>query len=142
MASPAVKDVAEDLIRNAPDHAWLRELTDVLDRRVRAEPLERFMTLWGLSGAEAARAFGVSRQAFSKWAANGVPAERTPAVADLAAATELLDQRVKRERIPAVVRRGAEMLRGRSLYEMACEGRHPDVLEAVRAMFDLRRVQP
>lgn len=142
MALPKPKDVAEDLIRNAPDQGWLRELTDVLDRRVRTEPLERFTELWGLSGAEAARVFDVSRQAFAKWLRNGVPAERTVAVADLTAATEILDHRVKRERIPAVVRRKADVLGGRSLYEMGCEGRHRELLEAVQAMFDLRRVQP
>jgi hypothetical protein len=142
MALARPEDVAEDLIRRAPDEAWLRRLTDELDRHVRTEPLERFTTLWGLSGAEAARAFGVSRQAFAKWEARGIPADRTPAVADLAAATDLLDRRVKRDRIPAVVRRPAEVLGGRSLYDLACEGRHAEVLAAVRAMFDLRRVQP
>jgi hypothetical protein len=49
---------------------------------------------------------------------------------------------VKRERIPAVVRRPAEDLGGRSLYELASEGRHADVREAVATMFDLRQVQP
>lgn len=142
MILPNAKDVAEDLIRKAPDQNWLRELTDVLDRRVRTEPLDRFTRLWGLSGAEAARAFGVSRQAFAKWLENGIPADRTPAVADLAAATEVLDRRVKRENIPAVVRRTAESLDGRSLYDMACEGQHREILSAVRTMFDLRRVQP
>jgi len=134
--------VAEDLIRRAPSRHWLRALTDELDRKVRAEPLERLMTLWALSGAEAGRVFGVSRQAFAKWLENGVPAERAPAVADLAAATDLLDRHVRRERIPAVVRREAERLGGRSLYEMACAGEHRAVLAAVRTMFDLGRVQP
>jgi hypothetical protein len=138
----SVKDVATDLIRNAPDQGWLRELADMLDRQVRTEPLDRFTHLWGLSGAEAARAFGVSRQAFAKWVENGVPADRTRAVADLSAATDILDRRVKRERIPAVVRREAEALGGRSLYEMACAGEYGAVHEAVRTMFDLRRVQP
>lgn len=142
MAMPKPKEMAEELIRQAPDQAWLRELTDRLDRSVRTGPLERFMSLWGLSGAEAARVFGISRQAFSKWFDNGIPADRTGAVADLTAATEELDRRVKRERIPAVVRRKAEALGGRSLYEIACEGRHGEVRERVRAMFDLRRVQP
>jgi hypothetical protein len=142
MALPSPKEVAEDLIRRAPDEAWLRELTDELDREVRTEPLDRFAELWGLSGAEAARAFGVSRQAFAKWRGGRLPSDRAEAVADLAAATELLDRKVKRERIPAVVRRSAEGLGGRSLYDMACAGEHAAVLEAVRAMLDLRRVQP
>lgn len=142
MGLPKAKDFAEELIRKAPDEDWLRELTDLLDQRVRTDPLERFCTLWGLSRAEAGRAFGVSRQAVSKWFQNGVPADREPTLADLAAATEILARRVKRERIPAVVRRDAEVLDGRSLYDIACQGRHRDVLEAVRTMFDLRRVQP
>ncbi len=139
---PAAKEMAEELIRRAPDADWLRELTDALDRKVRTQPLDRLMRLWSLSGAEAARAFGVSRQAFAKWLERGVPAERAQAVAEMDAATEILDRRVKRERIPAIVRREARALGGRSLYEMARAGRHGEVLEAVRAMFDLRRIQP
>lgn len=139
---PAPHDLAEQLAAEAPDLDWLRALTDDLDRRVRAAPLERFLTLWDLSAAEGARAFGVSRQALSKWRSAGVPPDRAPALADLSAATDELDRRVKRERIPAVVRRRAPMLGDRSLYEVACEGRHGEVREAVAAMFDLRRVQP
>ncbi len=142
MVLPKAKAFAEVLIRGAPDEAWLRELTNALDRRVRTSPLERFVTLWGLSGAEAARAFGVSRQAFAKWSDNGVPGDRETAVADLATATDVLARRVKRERIPAVVRRQAEVLQGLSLYEMACGGRHEEVRDAVQRMFDLRRLQP
>lgn len=142
MALPTPHDVADRLVAEAPDLAWLRALTDDLDRQLRTAPLERFLALWGLSASEAARAFGVSRQALSKWRREGVPAERTPALADLAAATDQLDRRVKRERIPAVVRRPAPALGGRSLYGMACEGRHGEVRRAVARMFDLRRVQP
>lgn len=133
---------AERLIAEAPDLDWLRALTDVLDRAVRQAPLERLVRLWGLSHAEAARLFGVSRQAFSKWLASGVPPDRAPAVADLAAATDLLDRRIKRERIPAVVRRPSPLLAGRSLLAMAATGDHAAVRAAVASMFDLRRVQP
>ena len=83
----------------------------------------------------------MSRQALSKWRSGGVPAERAPALAELGAATDELDRRVKRERIPAVVRRRAPVLGNRSLYELASEGRHAEVRQAVTAMFDLRRVQ-
>ncbi|MEJ2218102.1 MAG: hypothetical protein P8099_15950 [Gemmatimonadota bacterium] len=54
----------------------------------------------------------------------------------------MLERRVKRERIPAVVRRPAAVLGGRSLYDLAREGRHAEVRHAVVAMFDVRRVQP
>lgn len=134
--------VAERLVARAPDADWLRALTDDLDRRLRTAPLERLLRLWGLSASEAARAFGVTRQALSKWRRSGVPANRTPGLTDLAAATDILDRKVKRERIPAVVRRPAEMLGGRSLLDLALEGRHADVRDAAVAMFDLRRAQP
>ncbi len=135
-------EVAEQLVAEAPDVEWLRALVDDLDRQLRAGPLERLLTLWGLSASEAGQAFGVSRQAFSKWRHSGPPAERAPALADLSAATDLLDRHVKRERIPAVVRRPAASLGDRSLYDLACAGRHSEVRAAVEAMFDLRRVQP
>jgi len=133
---------ARRLIAEAPSQAWLREVTDELDRAVRTSPLERLTRLWGLSNAEAARMFDVSRQAFSKWFEHGIPSARAPAVADLDSATNILDRKLKRERIPAVVRRAASSLGGKSLYEMACEHRHREVREAVMEMFDLRRVQP
>jgi len=142
MEVPSPRQVAERLVAQAPDEAWLRALTDDLDRRLRTSPLERLLTLWRLSAAEAARAFGVSRQAVSKWRRDGVPPERARVLADLATATDLLDRYVKRERIPAVVRRPAPDLGDRSLYDLACEGRHAEVSEAVARMFDLRRVQP
>lgn len=135
-------EVADALAADAPDDDWLRALTDDLDRRVRTRPLERFMKLWALSASEAARAFGVTRQAFSKWHRNGVPAERATALADLAEATDTLDRHLKRERIPAVVRRPAPGLGGLSLYDLASRGRHAELREVVDAMFDLRRVQP
>jgi len=121
---------------------WTRQLVDELDRTVRTDPLDRFVTLWDLSNAAAARVFGVSRQAFSKWRKTGPPAVRSSAVADLASATDLLDRYVKRERIPAIVRRPADQLGGRSLLDIAEQGDTPAVLEHVAAMFDLRRIQP
>jgi predicted transcriptional regulator len=133
---------AERLIAEAPSLDWLREVADELDRAVRTSPLERLTMLWGLSNAEAARMFGVSRQAFSRWLANGIPSERAAAVADLDAATNLLSQKLKRERIPAVVRRTAPSLMDKSLYQIACEGRHREVRDAVTTMFDLQRIQP
>jgi hypothetical protein len=129
-------------ILSQSDPAWTRRLVDELDRAIRTEPLERFTELWGLSNAAAARIFGVSRQAFSKWLRTGPPAARSAAVADLAAATDLLDRYVRRERIPAVVRRSAPVLDGNSLLDLAAAGDTRTVAESVSAMFDLRRVQP
>lgn len=124
------------------DQRWTRSLVDELDRAIRTEPLARFVELWDLSNAGAARVFGVSRQAFSKWLVNGPPAARAEAVTDLAAATDLLDRYVKRERIPAVVRRSAPLLDGASLLDLAASGDTRAVADSVIAMFDLRRIQP
>lgn len=133
---------AAETIAAAADPDWTRQFVDELDRTVRTEPLERFTELWGLSNSAAASVFGVSRQAFSKWLKTGAPAGRADAVADLAAATDLLDRYVKRERIPAVVRRPAPMLGDSSLLDLASDGETNQVAEAVEQMFDLRRIQP
>ena len=50
----------------------------------------RVYEVWGLSQADSARLFGVSRQAVGKWLEQGVPVDRAEALADLAAATDLL----------------------------------------------------
>jgi hypothetical protein len=119
--------------------AWVEQLVEALDRRLAAESLRRTLTTWSLSQAEAARLFGVSRQAVAKWLAGGVPTDRAVAVADLAAATDLLVRYLRRDRIPAVVRRAAPITGGRSLVDLA--GEEPRAaLDAVRAMFDFARV--
>lgn len=140
-ASIAPEQLANELIDSA-DADWLRELVDALDRRVRTEPLRRLTTLWDLSNAAAARIFGVSRQAFSKWLATGPPADRIDDVTAVDDITTLLDRYVKRERIPAVVRRVSPRLGESSIVERLEAGDYEETAEAVRSMFDLRRVQP
>ena len=76
------------------------------------------------------------------WFGGKVPFLDFGYIASEITATDLLDRRVKRERIPAVVRRPATKLGGCSLLDLAFSGRHAEVREAVAAMFDLRRVQP
>lgn len=140
-ASLAPEDVARELIESA-DADWLRELVDALDREVRTDPLERLISLWDLSNAAAARIFGVSRQAFAKWLNAGPPADRADDVSTVDNITTMLDRYVKRERIPAVVRRRAERLDGRSVVEMLTAGEYDETVRMVRSMFDLRRIQP
>jgi hypothetical protein len=113
-----------------------------MDRVVGVDAVDRLMRLWGLSEGEAARALGVSRNELMAWLRTGVPSDRATAVADMAAATDVLDRHVRMDRIPGVVRTPAPLLGGYSLYDMACEGRHTEVRAAVTEMFDLRRVQP
>ena len=134
-------ELAHELAESA-DAAWVRELVDALDREIRRRPLERVISLWDLSNAGAARLFGVSRQAFSKWLAKGPPADRVDDVARVETMTHLLDRYVKRERIPAVVRRPAAVLDDRSIIETLEGGGYREAADAVAAMFDLGRLQP
>lgn len=139
--SVAPEDLARELIDSADD-AWLRDLVDALDREVRVGPLQRLTSLWDLSNAGAARIFGISRQAFAKWLASGPPADRADDVSAVDNITTLLDRYVKRERIPAVVRRQAPGYGDKSILERLEGGGYAETAELVRTTFDLRRIQP
>ena len=119
----------------------LDEFAQHLDRYRAGQSLARTLTVWGLSQSEAAQLFGVSRQAVSKWTDRGVPSERTEAVANLAAATDLLVHYLQRDRIPAVVRRPIAALENRSLIEMLAERQTHVILQACRDMFDFDQAQ-
>jgi hypothetical protein len=129
-------------VSSEADDAWTLEFLHALETRVRTRPLERLMATWDLSAAATGRLFGVSRQAVAKWRGSGVPDDRAVALADLVAATDVLERYVRRDRIPAVVRRKADILGGLSLLELAEAGRYPDVRRGVATMLDLRRVAP
>jgi hypothetical protein len=117
------------------DDRWINELTDELLRRKRGRELERVASVWQLSRRELGELFGVSRQAVTKWLATGVPPDRAEQVADVQAITDLLERYLKRERIPAVVRRPAPKLEDASLLELLRAGRARDALLLTRAMF-------
>ncbi len=103
------------------------------------DKLRTIMAVWELTADDAASAFGVSGRQVEDWAKHGVPSDHVEALAVLATATEVLQARVKAERISEVVRRSAPQLGGRSLLDWVRQGRHGDVLDAVKRMFDLRR---
>ena len=135
------EEVAEEIFR-AHEHesAWLDAFAECLDRQRAGGSLGRTLKIWDLSRAEVARHFGVSRQAVDKWLRHGVPAERARAVSDLAAATDLLVHYLKRDRIPAVVRRPIQSLGGVSLVNLLAQGDTRAVVEACRDMFRFERV--
>jgi DNA-binding XRE family transcriptional regulator len=152
MAAPAKRraealdlDPREAASRVVDAHAgnaeWLDAFAAELDRRRAASSLARTLAVWQLSQSEAARLFGVSRQAVSKWLEQGVPADRVEVVADLAAATDLLLHYLKRDRVPAVVRRAVPALGGRSLLDLLGTGRSRELLETCRGMFAFDRAQ-
>jgi hypothetical protein len=143
--SPALVDprvlAAEILRTRGEDRAWLDAFSEALDEHRNGDGLAYVLSVWGLSQTEAGGAFGVSRQAVSKWLAAGAPSDRAVAIADLAAATDILVRHLTRDRIPAVVRRPAANLAGRSLIEvLATDGAHA-VLEACAEMFAFERAQ-
>lgn len=126
---------AASLLLAEHDSAWIAALTEELDRRQGGRQLERIMRLWDLSRTDLGRLFGVSRQAVSKWIDDGVPADRITQVADLAAITDLLAHYLKRDRIPAVVRRSAPSLGNLSLLDLVGEGRTAEAVALTRRMF-------
>ena len=121
------------------EDTWLDAFADSLDRRRAGQSFARTLKAWGLSQAAAARCFGVSRQAIGKWLRQGAPAERKTDLTDLAAATDLLVHYLKRDRIPAVVRRPIQALDGVSLLELFAAGDTRGVLAACREMFAFER---
>ena len=136
------------------DSAWLDRFTEYLAGYRKgavggsspassksASELARTIEVWQLSQAKAAASFRVSRQAFGKWLQRGVPADHAVAVADMRAATDLLERYLKRDRIPAVVRRPMPALDGVSLLDLLGEGDTGNLLSACRDMFDFGRVQ-
>ena len=130
--------VADLVARESP--AVLERVSVRLERMRAIHTLDRVMQAWDLSHADVGRMFSLSRQAIAKWLNIGVPAERVTAVADMAAATDLLQHHLKPDRIPAVVRRPAAALGGRSLLDLASAGETAEVLVACRAMFQFGNV--
>jgi hypothetical protein len=132
----------EVVLRTGGDAALLRRIVDRLDHQLNASPLQRTVRLWDISATQLGEMFGISRQAASKWLSDGAPAGRRDQVALLGQATDLLDQWVKRERIPAVVRRPVERLGGRSRLEVALAGELDVVRDELADTFDLTRIAP
>ncbi|NJN51866.1 MAG: hypothetical protein HC809_08940 [Gammaproteobacteria bacterium] len=132
---------AEQLFATHKDErAWLDAFAESLDRKRAAHALARTLEVWGLSQADAARLFGVSRQAVGKWLEAGVPSERTQVVADLAAATDLLVRYLKRDRVSAVVRRAIAARGGASLLDLLAQGESTELLAVCREMFAFENV--
>lgn len=123
---------------HADDQDWLDRFQSALGRNRSGAELQRVLAVWRLSKADAARLFGVTRQAVQKWSLDGVPPERLTSIGDLGAATDLLLRYLRPDRIPAVVRRPFDDAGGRTLLELA--GDDPALaLAHVRAMFDVSR---
>jgi hypothetical protein len=119
------------------DRQLLRFSRAVLEELERVEtPLDHVGAVLGLTRTELAALFGVRRQALDQWAARGVPAERQGRVATLGAIADLLAAKLKRDRIPGVVRRAAPAYGDRSILEAIAAGDEDHVLAELRDAFD------
>jgi hypothetical protein len=135
-AGLAPREAAAELVETyGGDPGWLDAFAEAFERRRGGRELERILRVWGLSQSEAGRLFGVTRQAVAKWLSEGAPTDRTEQIANLSATTDLLVRYLKRDRIPAVVRRGGVALGGRSLVDMLAAGETRRLLEVSRDMF-------
>lgn len=99
-------------------------------------PLRRMADVFALSATELGRLFGVSRQAAAQWLEEGPPRPRQAKAVTVAAIADILDRRLKRSRIPGVVRRPAEAYDGRTALELIEADRQEWLLQSVRASFD------
>ena len=149
-ASKLIDDIARNDPREAAERladqqkdreGWLDAFTEHLDRKRSGQSLARMLNAWGLSQSEAARLFGVSRQALGKWLKQGIPSERADVIADLAAATDLLVHYLKRDRIPGVVRRKFAAADDRSILGLLKAGESRSILRICREMLSFGRAQ-
>lgn len=142
MPPQTAPEQAAEALFSAHQHeqAWLDAFAYSLDRRRAAASLQHVLTVWDLSQSEASRLFGVSRQAISKWLNSGAPPDRAVMIADLAAATDLLTHYLKRDRIPAVVRRQIGGLAGVSLIDLFGRADTQALLATCREMFSFGQV--
>jgi hypothetical protein len=99
------------------------------------DPLVRLMRLFKLSKSELGRLFGVSRQAVDGWLAHGVPADREEKLATLLALADLLERKLKTDRIPGIARRPADAYGGKTMLELITEDRQRELLGLVRESF-------
>ncbi|MGH2714659.1 MAG: hypothetical protein ACRDM7_12385 [Thermoleophilaceae bacterium] len=114
----------------------VRFYRSVVDELSRVEtPLDHIASVLGLTQTELAALFGVRRQALDQWQARGVPAERQEKLATLGEIADLLTTKLKRDRIPGVVRRGAPAYGDRSIIEAIAAGDEERVLSELRDAF-------
>ena len=135
------REAAAKLAAMQQEHSrWLDEFAEYLDQHRAGRSLAHTLTVWNINQSQAGRLFGVSRQAISKWLSHGAPAERAKALANIAAATDLLLHYLKRDRIPAVVRRPVPAL-GQSLLDLIASDETELLLQTCRDMFDFNQLQ-
>jgi len=94
---------------------------------------------FALNKAELGRLFGVSRQAADQWLGSDLPADRRGKASTILAIVDLLSHRLKRGRLPGVVRRPAPAYDDLSMLDMIAADRHEELLASVRSSFDFAK---
>jgi hypothetical protein len=115
---------------------FLRRVRFYLNRPDTENPLRRIMDAFALSKTDVAKLFAVSRQAVDGWLAGGVPADRQEKLATLLALCDLLERKLKADRLPGIARRAADAYGGQTMLELIAADRHHELLQSVRDSFD------
>jgi hypothetical protein len=127
--------LAQELWRDGTD--WgprLARIEAALDRTPTSAP-ERIREAFGVSEAELARMFGVTRQAVAQW--QDFPVGKRAKAASVLSMADLLTYRLKPGRLPMVARKPAEVYGGLSMLDMIAADRHEELLTLTRQSFDL-----
>ena len=122
------------------DEGWLDAFIASLDRRRAAGAFTRTTRVLGPASGRGGPPVRREPPSDRQVALARRPPARADALADLAAATELLVRHLNRDRIPAVVRRPIPALDGVSLVDLLGRGDTGAVLSACRDMFRFLQV--
>ena len=134
------REMVEFLFRShEKDEAWLEAVSEQLNRRLPATSFARNLQVWNVNEEETARIFEVNSETVREWLEGELPSAIAQTVSDIGAATDLLTRHLKRDRIPAVVRRGMERYGGHSLMDMLMDGDTEKILTICRSMFEFER---
>ena len=98
--------------------------------------IRSLLSSWQLSIAEAARLFGVTRQAVQQWLAGDVPAARQPKVLAVVRIADLLSRNIRPERVPGIVRSPSPEYDGATMLQLIAQDRHQELLDSVARSFD------
>ncbi len=124
-----------------PEAELFRLLSEELAIVVGARtPIDEIRTTLDLSMAELARIFGVKRQALEQWSIRGAPPARRAEIDRVLEVTRYLGEKLKAERIPAIIRRPSDRLDGRSMLEVLQADGPIALLDHLRALFSYQLV--
>jgi transcriptional regulator with XRE-family HTH domain len=114
---------------------FVRRVRFHLNRPDTVNPLRRIMEAFDLSKTDTARLFGVTRQAIAQWLTQGVPPERQEKVTALLALVDILERKLKADRLAGIARRQADAYGGLTMLDMIAADRHDELLAITRESF-------